>query len=163
MFHLDHIEGLGVAAAEVVGLLEEVAVMYARKSVAAECLMEEAVDQTRREALASIDSATAAITADGRVALRARVLLDMYGLGGGGGSPARVADGRQAVPHLGAGTEGLIAEAYQSLLQEPEELADDRCFLESVQRCVELMRLSQDGGAGGWSDEAEDAYSPFKK
>ena len=27
MFHLDHIEGLGVAAAEVAGLLEEVAVM----------------------------------------------------------------------------------------------------------------------------------------
>ena len=99
------------------------------------------------------------VAALGRVGLRARVLLDMYNVGAGDGSP----QSRQAVAHLGAGTEGLIAEAYRSLLQEPEELADDRYFLESVQRCIELKRLSQDGGGAGWSDEAEDAYSPFKK
>jgi hypothetical protein len=66
------------AAAQHAEGLEDFAVTYARQSVAAEVAAEEESEAIQKAALQQLERATKTITADGRLALRARVLLDLY-------------------------------------------------------------------------------------
>ena len=133
-----------------------------------------------------LEAATAAVGEDGRVALRMRVLLDLCGVrpkppdGAPAGAPEPGASspprpppgaapgaapgappGSPGSPQVcGPGADVLVTEAYEVALSAPHELADDESFLEAVQRCVELKRLAQQGGAEGWGDESA-GYAPF--